>query len=122
MFNIKRHLTGEFEKKYIGTCQLLRSRPAYHRRSTIHRIVHLHRLSQPLLVSKYTLSSSRPTLAPSASTSGTPPDRRSLVVSATATTFRASVVLSCLMSPRESHTRMFRIGTVTSSECARTSP
>ena len=65
---VKRHLTGEFEKKYVATLGV-------EVRSELPTTKHL--VIQTFHPSRSTLSCSTPTEAPSGSTCGTPPDRRS---------------------------------------------
>merc|ERR1719213_1161079 len=89
---VKRHLTGEFEKKYIPTLG-----------------VEVHPLA---------FNTNCGTLCFNVwDTAG----RRSSAACATATTSRGSALSSCLMSQAASRTRTFRIGTVTSFASARTS-
>ena len=121
----QRHLTGEFEKKYIGTRSLcsIASRLAI---AQLQRFIHIsdfsfYFLNQLLSVSKFTPLHSLPTLVLSALTFGIPLVRKSLVVSVMAITFRANVVSSCLMSPLESPTKMSPIGIAISSVFVKTS-
>lgn len=106
---VKRHLTGEFEKKYIATlgvevhplgfttvCYLPRHSPRAGVRSCeLSRLTRSHR-----------------TWARSSSTCGTPLVRRSSVASVMDTTSTARPVSSCSMSPRVSPTRTCPTGTV----------
>ena len=61
---VKRHLTGEFEKRYVGECSLPLT-------------TQIHAIPQPRWESRYILLSSSPTWDPYNSTAGILPDRRS---------------------------------------------
>lgn len=81
----------------------------------------LHTCNQLLWVWKFTHCSSSPTSAQFASTSGTPPGRKSLVDYVMVITSRGNAESSCLMSHPGSRTRTFLIGIVILSESAKTS-
>ena len=92
-FLFQRHLTGEFEKKYIGMyAQFCVSRGSYHVVSRSFFLL-LTTIIQPHSELRFTLYPSPPTMARSFSMSGIPPAKKSLVVSAMATTSRANVAL-----------------------------
>lgn len=76
---------------------------------------------QQRLVLRCTLSRSPPTTGRSASMSGIQLDKKSSVASATATTFKGSVVLSCSTWPQGSRTKTSRTGIVISSVFVKTS-
>lgn len=102
---VKRHLTGEFEKKYIATLGV-----------DVHPLGFTTVSAFPpssLVPSTMTLTLylSR-TSARFSSMFGTPLVRRSLAVSVMDTTSTASAVLSCSTLPAVSPTRMFPTGTV----------
>lgn len=65
---VKRHLTGEFEKKYVGTCSFVQVRSS-------RGCCLAHARFKPLSVSKSILCASTLTTAPSSSTCGILLDR-----------------------------------------------
>lgn len=91
---VKRHLTGEFEKKYERKFLLNETTVFYSQPSTT-----LNQLQLPL-VSRCIPLISLPTVARSASIAGILPARRNLAVFVTAIIFTDNVPSLCLMSPR----------------------
>lgn len=90
---VKRHLTGEFEKKYMATLGV-----------EVHplgftTVCSIPGYGWPPARREVYADSPNRTSAPSSSTSGIRPARRSSVASAMATTSTASVASSCSMSP-----------------------
>ena len=80
---VKRHLTGEFEKKYERKCLAVVSYLLAEDRTCFYNNLILP--LQPPLVLKFTLQILAPTVAKSASIAGTPLGKKSLVVSEMAT-------------------------------------
>jgi hypothetical protein len=105
---VKRHLTGEFEKKYLATLGV-----------EVHPLGFVTVRLNPAMplgfikfASSLNLTTSYRTSVRSSSTSGTQPVRRSSEVFAMDTTSTASAVSSCSTSRRALRTRTSPTGTV----------